>query len=82
MLAFPLIALGCERLLTTEPDPGDRFDQPFANLGAGELGRFLEGRTQFRRGFSINEGLGPIFNNRACASCHSGDGRGLPRRSC
>ena len=81
VFVFPLIALGCERLLTTEPDPGERFDQPFANLGAGELGRFLEGRTQFRRGFSINEGLGPIFNNRACASCHSGDGRGLPENT-
>jgi CxxC motif-containing protein (DUF1111 family) len=79
LLFVPVIALGCERLLTTEPDPGERFDQPFANLGAGELGRFLEGRTQFRRGFSINEGLGPIFNNRACAACPSGDGRGLPQ---
>ena len=81
LISFPLIALGCEKMLTTEPDPGDRFDQPFASLDAGELGRFLEGRTQFRRGFSINEGLGPLFNNRACASCHSGDGRGLPENT-
>lgn len=71
-------ASGCNALLTTAPDPADRFDQPFAALGAGELGRFLAGRTQFRRGFSINEGLGPLFNNRSCFSCHSGDGRGLP----
>ena len=77
----PLIALGCQKLLTVEPDAADRFDQPFDNLGAGELGRFLEGRTQFRRGFAINEGLGPIFNNRACAACHSGDGRGLPENT-
>ena len=75
---LPLAGLGCDRLLTVPPDADDRFDQPFGDLGAGELGRFLEGRTQFRRGFAINEGLGPIFNNRSCASCHSGDGRGFP----
>src|SRR6185369_16093982 len=75
--ALPIAGLGCDRILTPKPDAGDRFDQPFDNLGAGDLGRFLEGRTQFRRGFTINEGLGPIFNNRSCASCHSGDGRGF-----
>src|SRR5262245_24501011 len=79
--ALPLAGLGCDRLLTTEPNADDRFDQPFEGLGAGELGRFLEGRTQFRRGFAINEGLGPLFNNRSCASCHSGDGRGFPENT-
>jgi CxxC motif-containing protein (DUF1111 family) len=63
-------------MLTTEPEPGSRFDQPIDGLDNGELGRFQRGDTQFQRGFSVNEGLGPIFNNRACASCHSGDGRG------
>jgi CxxC motif-containing protein (DUF1111 family) len=73
-----LHALGCQKLLTTKPDPGDRFDAPLPGLGNGELGDFQAGHTQFRKAFSIDEGLGPIFNNVSCASCHSGDGRGRP----
>jgi len=72
------LPLGCGELLTTEPAPGERFDQPTEGLDNGELGDFQDGQVQFRRAFTIAEGLGPIFNNVACASCHSGDGRGRP----
>ena len=75
---LPLISLGCGGLLTTEPEPGTRFDQPLEGLGNGDLGQFQRGQTQFRKGFTIAEGLGPVFNNVACAACHSGDGRGRP----
>jgi len=73
---LPVLSLGCDRLLTTRPAPGTRFDQPIDGLGNGELGQFQRGQIQFRRGFTIDEGLGPIFNNRACVACHSADGRG------
>ena len=76
--AGALLAVGCGKLLTTEPGKGERFDQPVAGLDNGELGDFQDGQIQFRRAFSIAEGLGPIFNNVSCASCHSGDGRGRP----
>jgi CxxC motif-containing protein (DUF1111 family) len=76
--ALVLTPVGCGDLLTTPPAPGERFDQPMDGLDNGELGDFQDGQTQFRRAFSISEGLGPIFNNVSCASCHSGDGRGRP----
>ena len=76
--AGALLAVGCGKLLTTEPAKGERFDQPVPGLDNGELGDFQDGQVQFRRAFSIGEGLGPIFNNASCASCHSGDGRGRP----
>lgn len=81
LIAICMVALsmvGCGKLLTTRAPLGERFDQPLVGLDNGELGEFQRGQTQFRRGFAINEGLGPIFNNRSCASCHSGDGRGVP----
>ena len=28
--------------------------------------------------FTVEEGLGPIFNQAACVSCHPGNGRGMP----
>ncbi|HEY7727400.1 MAG TPA: di-heme oxidoredictase family protein [Candidatus Eisenbacteria bacterium] len=84
MLAICALALaacalaGCSNLLTQRAPQGDRFDQPMEGLDNGELGQFQRGQTQFRRSFSVVEGLGPIFNNVSCASCHSGDGRGIP----
>jgi len=76
-----LCVLGCSKLLTTKPTPGERFDQPLDGLSNGELGDFQDGHTQFRKAFTIDEGLGPIFNNVSCASCHSGDGRGVPENT-
>jgi CxxC motif-containing protein (DUF1111 family) len=67
---------GCGNLLTERAAQGDRFDQPLEGLSNGDLGQFQRGQTQFRRSFTVVEGLGPIFNNVSCASCHSGDGRG------
>ena len=75
LLAF---SAGCGRLLTTAPDPDDLFDGPLSGLSAADLAAFVEGDEQFGKAFAITEGLGPIFNNVSCASCHSGDGRGRP----
>jgi CxxC motif-containing protein (DUF1111 family) len=74
VLAFSLGA--CDKLTTQAPDPGDIFDGPLPGLTKEELAAFIRGDEAFGRQFSPNEGLGPIFNNVSCASCHSGDGRG------
>lgn len=76
VLAFGLVA--CGQLMTTAPEVGDLFDAPVEGLTAAERAAFREGDVQFGRPFSIADGLGPIFNNVSCASCHSGDGRGRP----
>jgi len=80
-VALSLALFGCDTLLTTKPPLGERFDQPLEGLSNGELGQFQRGQTQFRRAFTVREGLGPIFNNVSCASCHSGDGRGRPENT-
>src|SRR4051812_9411514 len=36
------------------------------------------GDAGFDQKFVTNTGLGPAFNNISCASCHHGDGRGVP----
>jgi CxxC motif-containing protein (DUF1111 family) len=72
------VAVGCGRLMTTAPDAGDLFDAPLDGLTPAEQAAFAEGDAQFGNAFAIASGLGPIFNNVSCASCHSGDGRGRP----
>jgi CxxC motif-containing protein (DUF1111 family) len=76
ILLFALIATGCDRLTTEAPANGDIFDAPFEELTPSELAAFIRGDQEFGRRFAANTGLGPIFNNVSCASCHSGDGRG------
>ena len=72
---------GCHELFTELPDDGDLLDAPLPGLTPEESAAFLRGDEQFGRNFSVGEGLGPIFNNVSCASCHSGDGRGRPENA-
>jgi CxxC motif-containing protein (DUF1111 family) len=44
---------------------------PLAGLTAAQLQRFSAGRTDFTHVFTNSEGLGPIFNQSSCASCHN-----------
>jgi CxxC motif-containing protein (DUF1111 family) len=67
----------CDQLTTQAPQDGDVFDAPVEGLSPFEAAAFARGDAEFERRFSPAMGLGPIFNNVSCASCHSGDGRGV-----
>lgn len=77
MICSATIALAaCDRLITEAPSEADLFDAPLPGLTEAELAAFARGDAEFGRRFAPSTGLGPIFNNVSCASCHSGDGRG------
>lgn len=69
--------VACDRLTTVPAAAADVFDAPLPGLTLAEAAAFARGDEEFERRFSPVEGLGPIFNNASCASCHSGDGRGV-----
>ncbi len=78
LLALALVALtACDQLTTQAAPDGEVFDAPVAGLTNAEAAAFARGDGEFARRFSPATGLGPIFNNVSCASCHSGDGRGV-----
>ncbi len=61
------------------------FSQPADNVSFGERARFNIGNAIFRRPWvsapsstKSADGLGPLFNARACQHCHLKDGRGHP----
>lgn len=61
------------------------FSQPSANLTFAEQQQFALGNALFRKlwvtspaSTHASDGLGPLFNARACQSCHLKDGRGHP----
>ena len=43
---------------------------PLLGLTEEQLARFFVGREQFDRTFTVEEGLGPVFNQNSCGSCH------------
>ena len=63
----------------------DAFSHPSANLTFREEETFKLGNALFRKlwvsspsSTQASDGLGPLFNARACQSCHLKDGRGHP----
>ena len=56
----------------------DNFETPFAMLPSDLSAIFARGEEAFMKDFTVEEGLGPIFNQSSCVSCHPGNGRGLP----
>ena len=50
--------------------------QPIEGIGPDELGRFAAGRDVFTKVHGVGDGLGPVFNGRACAECHAAPGPG------
>ena len=71
---------------TTKKRPNkDAFSQSSANLKFEEESTFKIGNGIFRKVWvsapsstRASDGLGPLFNARACQSCHLKDGRGHP----
>nr|WP_246318892.1 di-heme oxidoredictase family protein [Peteryoungia desertarenae] len=64
---------------------GDAFSHFSANITFGEEKDFKLGNALFRKlwvsspsSTQASDGLGPLFNARACQSCHLRDGRGHP----
>lgn len=57
------------------------FSTPAPNLSGDNLTKHLDGDAAFEATFvtapsPVNSGLGPIYNNVSCVSCHILDGRG------
>jgi CxxC motif-containing protein (DUF1111 family) len=51
------------------------FGDPLVHLPAAELARFDSGKTEFVAAETVvPDGLGPVFNESACVSCHLGPG--------
>lgn len=66
LAAVMLLTGGCEAVPYTETEPG----LPLPRLTDAELESFAMGQALFNRPFTPDEGLGPLFNQDRCSSCH------------
>ncbi len=76
-LVFSLHGCG-DRLLTSGPPEGETTAEPMQNPPS-VMAAFARGDEAFAQVFRVSEGLGPIFNQPSCETCHPGDGRGTPQ---
>ncbi|MFT4929457.1 MAG: CxxC motif-containing protein (DUF1111 family) [Phenylobacterium sp.] len=82
--AFALVEkLGGDATAVGASDSGHGFSTPITTLTAPELDKHLTGDAHFETSFTTApnsehpelDGLGPVFNNQDCNSCHQRDGR-------
>lgn len=66
-----LVFSACGYPGSADPDPGAEPGRPLPGLTAAERDRFDRGSAIFRRVFTPETGLGPLFNAASCATCHS-----------
>ncbi|MEW6730821.1 MAG: di-heme oxidoredictase family protein [Acidobacteriota bacterium] len=75
LLSVPLAYAGAEQQLEKAHQPAaaieTAFGDPLPGLDSDELGRFRSGRFEFERRHTVEEGLGPNFNEVSCVACHS-----------
>src|SRR5215471_1336564 len=51
--------------------PQTSFGDPLPDLTPEQLTQFAEGKMEFQATETFAEGLGPVFNDTACANCHN-----------
>ncbi len=72
-------AVSCSHLLPPSPAENEILDGPIEGLTMEQQRIFLAGDEAFGDLiFSPETGLGPIFVQASCGSCHAGDGKGHP----
>jgi len=75
--------LGGDATAVDVSESGHGFSTPISTLSASELIKHLSGDAHFETSFTTApntehpdlDGLGPVFNNQDCNSCHQRDGR-------
>ncbi|MAG58698.1 MAG: hypothetical protein CMJ83_20610 [Planctomycetes bacterium] len=66
-----LVGLFSVTALWGQPVLQPKLGDPVPGLTTAQLAAFDIGKQQFNRVFQVSEGLGPIFNQNSCASCHN-----------
>src|SRR5690554_4376974 len=79
IISFAGLLYACDKFEPKEPKEEDLLDGPIEGLTYAENARFLAGDIAFNdEVFTVEKGLGPLFNANSCVSCHAGDGKGTP----
>lgn len=79
LIVFVFIYISCSKILPKLPADDEILDGPIEGLSSEQNRMFLRGDVAFNDEiFNQAKGLGPLFVNNSCGSCHAGDGKGHP----
>src|SRR3954471_17759308 len=79
LIFFVSVYVSCSKILPGLPDDDEILDGPIEGLTSEQNRMFLRGDVAFNDEiFNEAKGLGPLFVNSSCGSCHAGDGKGHP----
>jgi CxxC motif-containing protein (DUF1111 family) len=78
MMFLPLLFVSCEKMIPPAPKDEDVLAGTIPGLSQQQEHEHLIGDEAFGKVFSVEEGLGPVFVQNSCASCHVGNGKGHP----
>src|SRR5574341_1763403 len=78
MAMASVLVTSCGVLLTEAPMDNEIFDAPLEGRTQAQMRAHLAGDEAFSKPFTTETGLGPIFNQPSCESCHPGEGRAHP----
>ena len=70
------VITSCSKLMPSEPESHEVLAEPLAELTPGQNALHVQGDEEFARIFGVEDGLGPVFVQNSCESCHVGDGKG------
>jgi CxxC motif-containing protein (DUF1111 family) len=78
---YVLLLLSVGFLLTTaqaQQTSNTQLGSPLPGLTSDQLNRFTQGQDAFSTVEGVADGLGPVFNDTACAACHTTTVSGAP----
>ncbi len=73
-----ILFFSCKKILPSSPNVEDILEGPIDGLTTEETNKFLTGDEAFGTFYSKETGLGPIYVENSCISCHTGGGKAHP----
>lgn len=72
------IVISCKKIIPQAPPVEEVLEGPIDGLTSEESNRFLNGDIAFGTFYTKETGLGPLFVENSCVSCHTGGGKAHP----
>ena len=72
LLSRGALLVGCAAVLSLPSAARADFGDPLPNLNVDQLAKFQGGKSKFSEIETVADGLGPVFNEASCKTCHVG----------
>jgi CxxC motif-containing protein (DUF1111 family) len=75
LLSVSITLASCDKIFPEEAEISNVLEGPISDLSETEKNQFLQGDKAFGEIYTSETGLGPIYVENSCVSCHVGGGK-------